>query len=344
MTIDHDPSRADGAGDARFRELFDGLQDAIVDFEFEDGEPVIRAVNAGFRELFGVDQTVVGTPLNDLIVPSDRALRSDRFDERTAAGKSNRAIVSRRTESGVQTLLYRGIPYRDGERGFAVYTDLTDEIRQERELAVLNRVLRDNLSSGVETLTDHAERLLAALDEPDLVEEARTIRTSASALERLSQEARDIERALDADPDREPVAVPAAVEAALDDLRVVDDADVTVAVDGVPPVMASVHLEQAIAALADNAVRHADGPAPSIQITAARSDGSVTITVRDSGPGLPEQERRLLTGEVEPTPLDHGNGLGLWLVRWIVTASGGSVTYREPADGGSEITLELAAA
>jgi signal transduction histidine kinase len=344
MTRDDAPSGTDRAADVRFRQLFDGLQDAIVDFEFDDGEPVIRAVNDGFRELFGVDETIVGTPLNELIVPSDRAPRSDRFDERTAAGKPNRAIVSRRTESGVQTLLYRGIPYQGGARGFAVYTDLTDEIRQERELAVLNRVLRDNLSSEVDTLIDHAERLLVEIDEPNLTDEARAIRTSASALERLSQEARDIERALDAAPDLDPVAVPAAVEAALDDLRVVDHADVTVDVDGVPPVMASVHLDQAIAALVDNAVRHAGGSSPSVRITATRSGESITVTVSDSGPGLPERERRLLTGEVEPTPLDHGDGLGLWLVRWIVTASGGSVTYRERDDGGSEIALELAAA
>lgn len=343
MKTDNGSSRTDPAGDARFRQLFDGLQDAVVDFELQDGEPVIRAFNDGFRELFGVDETVVGTPLNELIVPRDRTPRSNRFDERTAAGKSNRAIVSRRTESGVQTLLYRGIPYQDGDRGFAVYTDLTAEIRQERELAVLNRVLQDNLSSEVDALTDHAERLLADLEGSDLADTARAIRTSASALERLGHEARDIERVLDADPDLEPVEISGAVEATLDDLRVVNHADVAVDVGGVPPVMASEHLDKAISALVDNAIRHADRSTPPVRITATQSDGTVAITVRDSGSGLPEQERHLLTGDVDPTPLEHGDGLGLWLVRWIVTASGGSVAYHE-RDDGSEITLELAAA
>ncbi|WP_435101472.1 ATP-binding protein [Halarchaeum sp. P4] len=329
----------------QFRYLFENVQDAVVEFELRDEDPIVALVNESFCEMFGVTpEEAVGSSLNDLIVPSKRVTESNRFDRRTAAGKRNYAIVDRLTEDGLKTLLYRGIPHDGGDRGFALYTDLTDEIRRERELAVLNRVLRYNLSAEVDTLLERAEYLLDAVDDPDLADAARDIRTSTLALERMTEEARDIERVLDADPDLEPAALDDAVQSALEDVALVDYADVTVELGDVPPVRSGGHLDRAIAALVDNAIRHTDARTPSVRIHATQTDETVALTVSDDGPGLPEQEHRLLTGEVELTPLDHGNGLGLWLVRWITTAYNGAVTYEERADGGSDITLELASA
>ncbi len=341
MKQDGTPPTASETDGERFRHLFENIQDAVVEFEFEDGEPIIRTVNDAFRALFGLEgEEIVGTSLNDHIVPNDQRAQSDRFDRRTAAGKSNDAIVDRRTEEGVQTLLYRGIPHRNGQRGFAVYTDLTDEIRQERELAVLNRVLRYNLSSEVGQLTDHAERLIEGVDDPELAASAESVRESALALERMSKEARDVERALDADPELKATSLDEVVTDALKDVQLVAHADVSVDLADTPDVMTGGHLDRAVAALVDNAIRYADVPTPNVWVTSTGLGDRVALRVRDEGPGLPEQERRLLTGEMRPTPLDHGSGLGLWLVRWIVTAYDGTVSYEETEVGG-EITLEL---
>ncbi|WP_247005330.1 PAS domain-containing sensor histidine kinase [Halorientalis litorea] len=345
MDRDESSTPSQGSEAGRFRHLFENLQDAIVEFEFEDGAPIIRTVNEAFCRLFGVDaDEVVGTDLNARIVPNERQSQSDRFDRRTATGKANYAIVDRHTEDGVQTLLYRGIPYQGGDRGFAVYTDLTDEIRQERELAVLNRVLQHNVSSHVETLVAHAETLLETLDDPELADTAAAVHESALALDRTSTEARDIERALDADPSLTATDLDGVVETALADVPLTDRADVHVDVDDVPPVMTGGHLDRALAALVDNAIRYAGTATPNVRVTAHEGDGQVTVTVSDDGPGLPETEREVLTGKMSVTPLDHGSGLGLWLVRWIVTAYGGDVTYADRPNGGSDITLTLRSA
>jgi two-component sensor histidine kinase len=39
------------------------------------------------------------------------------------------------------------------------------------------------------------------------------------------------------------------------------------------------------------------------------------------------------------TPLEHGEGLGLWLVNWIVTGLGGTVTAN--TDDGTTVRLSL---
>ncbi|AGN00747.1 signal-transducing histidine kinase [Salinarchaeum sp. Harcht-Bsk1] len=329
----------------RFRHLFEHVQDAIVDFEFVDDEPIIREVNDAFVDLFGYESpAIIGESLNDLIVPSWLAGESDEFDERTASGEHNHAVVDRQTKNGVKTVLYRGVPYADGDRGLAIYTDLTDEIRQERQLAVLNRVLRHNLRNEVNVLAGNAEELLETADSPAIEAAAETIRDSALTLSRLGDEARDIERVLDADPDLEPTELGPVVAAARDAVPLTERATVAVDVADAPPALTGGHLDRAIAALLDNAVRHSEAPTPCVAISASASADRVGLTVADDGPGLPERERRLLTGDLELTPLDHGNGLGLWLVRWIVTAYGGSVEYTDRPNGGSAITLWVAAA
>jgi len=56
------------------------------------------------------------------------------------------------------------------------------------------------------------------------------------------------------------------------------------------------------------------------------------IRVDDDGPGLPEAERAVLESGSE-TPLVHGQGLGLWLVYWVVTGLDGDVEVVEFRDG-----------
>jgi signal transduction histidine kinase len=77
-----------------------------------------------------------------------------------------------------------------------------------------------------------------------------------------------------------------------------------------------------------------------IEVELARpADGWTEIRVRDDGPGLPDMEANVLeTGE--ETPLNHGQGLGLWLVRMIATQAGGDVSVERTADG-TEVCLRL---
>lgn len=51
----------------------------------------------------------------------------------------------------------------------------------------------------------------------------------------------------------------------------------------------------------------------------------------------------VLTAERE-TQLEHASGLGLWLVRWTVSLSGGDLSFGENEPRGSVVTLSLPAA
>lgn len=80
---------------------------------------------------------------------------------------------------------------------------------------------------------------------------------------------------------------------------------------------AAPQLADALSELLENATKHA-GNEPAIDVAVHRDSDQITVQIEDDGPGLPSDERRILSGESEQ-PLSHGSGLGLALVYWIVT-------------------------
>jgi K+-sensing histidine kinase KdpD len=99
---------------------------------------------------------------------------------------------------------------------------------------------------------------------------------------------------------------------------------------------ASPTIETAIHELLENVARHAT-PNPVCEITVDGDVEEVRVTVTDNGPGLPEPDRSVLRGESE-TSLSHGQGVGLWIVRWVVTSHDGSIETTV-TDTGTTITM-----
>ncbi len=101
----------------------------------------------------------------------------------------------------------------------------------------------------------------------------------------------------------------------------------------------AVQLGQALVNLVTNAVQ-AVGERGTVRVAAAAEPGAVILRVEDDGPGIPEEVRRRL---FEPliTTKDHGNGLGLALVKRVAERHGGTVTHEPRPGGGARFTLRL---
>jgi signal transduction histidine kinase/CheY-like chemotaxis protein len=67
------------------------------------------------------------------------------------------------------------------------------------------------------------------------------------------------------------------------------------------------------------------------------------IVVSDTGPGLPGDVVKMLFGTESfmGTAPPGGIGLGLYLAKKVVVAAGGTITYKQPADGGSRFVILL---
>lgn len=95
------------------------------------------------------------------------------------------------------------------------------------------------------------------------------------------------------------------------------------------------YLRQLVRNLLSNAVKYAPGQSP-ILITARRTSNPTTLqpeiclSVKDSGPGIPPEERHLLFGQFVRLSRDRlgevrGSGLGLYISKHLVEAMGGRI-------------------
>jgi signal transduction histidine kinase len=102
-------------------------------------------------------------------------------------------------------------------------------------------------------------------------------------------------------------------------------------------------LEQIIINLTSNALRHGDPPIV-ISADVDVEGPAVRLAVRDHGPGIPATDRPRLFEPFSAADRSRESvGLGLWIVRRLVEAHGGTVTY-EPADPGALFVVTLPAA
>ena len=94
--------------------------------------------------------------------------------------------------------------------------------------------------------------------------------------------------------------------------------------------------------LVDNAVRHTP-PGTAIELAASCGAGTVTLTVRDHGGGLPPGDPdRLFEPFVRGAIVrSAGSGLGLAICRGIARAHGGDVVARSPEGGGAAFVITL---
>ena len=100
--------------------------------------------------------------------------------------------------------------------------------------------------------------------------------------------------------------------------------------------------EQALDEAVENAVTHSDQSPPEVAITIDRDSDPdhVYISVADNGPGIPDIEQRVIESG-EETPLQHSLGIGLWMMKWVVTTLGGELTIADNEPRGSVVTFQL---
>jgi signal transduction histidine kinase len=120
---------------------------------------------------------------------------------------------------------------------------------------------------------------------------------------------------------------------------------VDVPMDFPPAVLDTTHMRVAMENLLSNAIKFSP-PGSNVVVSARSGDGTLTISVRDEGPGIPEDEIPLLFTSfakisVRPTNGEPSTRLGLWLTKRIVQAHGGEIWAESVVGTGSTFTLRI---
>ncbi|MFD1586331.1 histidine kinase N-terminal 7TM domain-containing protein [Halorientalis brevis] len=258
-----------------------------------------------------------------------------------------------------------------------VLRDVTELKEREQELdllkQVLSRVLRHNIRNDVAVVMGYAEEI-AQQTTGDPAALAGQIRDKSDDIATRSQKAATIERVLTGDRERVVHDLDSAIDEAVETVRR-SGTSFTVQRPSVDDcrVRALPTLPVALANLVENAVEHGstsprsqapgdavehgcetaqsrasapsgghDDEVPEVRLSASCDEETVTVEVRDDGPGIPEGELSVFD-QGEETPLHHSSGVGLWLVVLIARRSGGSVAFEDDGDDSVvRLTLEKA--
>jgi two-component system phosphate regulon sensor histidine kinase PhoR len=107
-------------------------------------------------------------------------------------------------------------------------------------------------------------------------------------------------------------------------------------------------LARAVGNLLDNAVKYSPASTP-VEVAVSAADGLVTVSVADSGPGIPKSEhgrifRKFLRGSSARALNVKGTGIGLAMVRHIIDGHGGRTVVDSEPGRGSRFVIALPAA
>jgi signal transduction histidine kinase len=104
-------------------------------------------------------------------------------------------------------------------------------------------------------------------------------------------------------------------------------------------------VDQILCNLIENAVRHGDGTVTIMVEAMAElgADGGVAVSVRDQGEGIAPEYAPRVFRQFWRTKRRGGTGLGLYIVKGLVEAHGGTITVQRAPGGGAEFRFTLPA-
>lgn len=324
-----------------------------------DGSQI--AVNGRFRALFGLDDDATVT-VEEITHPADREATADYFGS-WAAGSDETVRVEKRyirRDGSVfwGRLTATPIDVDDERLLLGVIEDIDDERRlrvleagaARARAAMVSRASHE-LRNPLHVITGLAE-LLAESDLGDgQRRQAEAILSEANGLKRVVDELLEFGRADAGNLRLQPIDFtlrplvarvdrghgPTARDKGIDLMIEVDD-DVPLHVHGDPD-----RLLQVLSNIVGNAVKFTDDGRVTVRVVPGGRQSEVQFIVRDSGPGIPEDQlRSIFEPFVQVDQQRAGVGLGLAIASSLVGLMGGSIVAENSTPGASfSVTIPL---
>jgi PAS domain S-box-containing protein len=352
------PARGDAVDAAHVATLLDMSADAIITVSPEER---ITSWNRGAQQMFGWSRDeVVGREFSFLLPDEERARGELQWIHRTTiaqgAIRDHETRRLRRDGTLVDVSLTRTAVFGpDGTIiGFtAILRDISDRRRLERRLLAAERLATaGQVAAGVAHEIGAPLTAIAMTVEHMLrqrcascagADQMRILQTQTDRIARLARQLVDL--AKPAALTRGPVGLAEVAAMASSLVRSqFDQRGARIVLDVAPDLPTvrgdAAQLQQVLLNLLFNAIRVIPEGSGEVRIAGRqREAGTVEITVRDNGPGIPPEDLPLLF-----TPFfsrSGGTGLGLALAAQIVQAHGGTLDADSPPGSGALFTITL---
>ncbi|WP_239642063.1 histidine kinase N-terminal 7TM domain-containing protein [Natrinema versiforme] len=311
------------------RLLFERMPDGAV---VTDGHGNVVDINGTAADILGTSaEDALGNPLRAVVPDDSLALTEDSVP-------AQRPFRSAHSERLYDVTVTPITDVRDRTIGHVVtFHDISEHVRQQQRHEVLNRVFRHNIRTETNVISSYAE-LLAGEESRDAADE---ITGSAARIEDLANQAREIIEIFEQGRQSiEPVSLESLLDDGIESVRKEYPA-ARIDCEPVPEEIAVAGvLDPVFENLVENGIEHNPDPNPLVHVEIETDGDWVRVRVVDHGPGIDADERLTLERGTE-TPLEHGSGLGLWLVKWGTEIAGGTVTFESNEPTGSIVTVEV---
>ena len=333
---------------ARMEAVLVGMIEGVIAL---DPQGRLQLVNDAAREMLRIEERAIGHHY----VESIRHPAVAGLVGAALAGQMPVPVELSPPRDATRTIMARAAPTPAGEYPGAVLVlhDITDLRRADQ----IRRDFVANVSHELRTPLTAIRGYVEALAEGDVTAEERRrfldiILRHALRMERL---VKDLLRLARLDAGQESLEVSACdthalIHAVVTEVKPLLDArrqqvEATVAPGAETLLGDPAKLHDILRNLIVNATTYApEGTA--VDVRATRSDSSVTLSVSDTGPGIPEADlgrifERFYRVDKSRARDPGGTGLGLAIVKHLVELHGGRVTAENRESGGARFTIEL---
>lgn len=227
------------------------------------------------------------------------------------------------------------------------YVERVREERREQELlngrlTVLQRVLRHNIRNEVTIIRGLNEMARAEIADSEADAALEQVDTHTARVHSLAEKANTLANLWN-DPTPIESDLVSIVRTEVAHLRErYPEVSVDVTAPETAPALVHPSVGCAVHEVLDNAVTHNDPASLSIAVDVTRSGDWVDLELVDDGSSIPPDETAALA-EARELPLQHGSGLGLWIVHSVVELSDGDLVVENCDPRGVRVRMRFPA-
>lgn len=339
--------RVPAAGNVGPTTVIAELEDAVI---IADGEEQVIELNPAARRLFGGEQVIELNPTTPQLFEKDRATMTtdipDLFGSSLEELRDRTPVVIESEER--QDLFDPTVSELTDQHGHLlgyaiVLRDVTEPTIRQQRLEVLNRVLRHNLRNDMSIMLGWLDVIQNDTDDPSVLDKVETISETGQGLVELSEKIQESEKMLEVEvKTSQRIRIESVVRTIFESFEATQNVDFHYqGPEEIPIMVTREELKFSLKNLIENAVQHNDSDDIKVwvQITHRPEETyPLEIAVLDNGPGIPEEERKIITRGHE-TSLRHSSGIGLWIVRWIARSQGGKISFADRNPNGTIVKL-----
>jgi PAS domain S-box-containing protein len=301
--------------------IFETSETAIV---IVDSNCRISDANTAAEDLFNISAVNMVNEHVNLLLPNEDICSAITNSTRTVFECDNGTVLECKSRSTTNNT---------GEEigKTLVFNDITSERTRQQRVTVLNRVLRHNLRNELNAIRGYVNLLgEASVEKEDIIGEVNTL---IDDLNTTGTKAQRIEKVLSLPSfTRKKTPLQDIVMQATQNVML-SNQSLTVNI----PTNVSTHVNKGVLEiLITEALRNAVEHAEATEIQISYEEGAIHIT--DNGVGIPNEELTAIRNVTE-TELNHGSGLGLWLIKWGADTFNGTATFT--SDNETTVTITL---